>query len=235
MADLFKYQIYCETESQWVTQWAEDEITTCPNNNTHTVTSGSVSIIDQRLEEGPSDFGGRPIVRPDSRPAGTTPAFIGCGDGDGIFDGKDIFWDFSNNDDIVTTVSGYKKKVLDFAFNDNVWIKDGTRYFFDAIKGSYNNILVICTSGSYYYDRDSVPHLATEDVEISRYIYHCFLSGSCSCGDEFNNEGVGQSPLPPGYVLRVEVIVPDSDNCSYGWANLELYRERSCLLPGESV
>jgi hypothetical protein len=41
-----KYNIYCTTESAWVSTWAETEPTVCPNNNGHTINSGSISIVE---------------------------------------------------------------------------------------------------------------------------------------------------------------------------------------------
>jgi len=45
MPDLYKYKIFCETEGLFVYSWGESEPTTCPNNNTHTVTAGSATIV----------------------------------------------------------------------------------------------------------------------------------------------------------------------------------------------
>lgn len=46
MDDIYKYRIYCETESAWVTTWAGEEPTICPNNVVHTISSGSIVIIE---------------------------------------------------------------------------------------------------------------------------------------------------------------------------------------------
>ena len=51
--DLYKYRVYCETESAWAETWGEEPVLVCPNNNGHTVTSGSVTIIEQKLDGGP--------------------------------------------------------------------------------------------------------------------------------------------------------------------------------------
>jgi hypothetical protein len=42
---LNQYTIYCITESQFVTGYAYNPITTCPNNPTHTVNPDSVSLV----------------------------------------------------------------------------------------------------------------------------------------------------------------------------------------------
>jgi hypothetical protein len=50
MSNLYKQEIYCETESAWVNTWKDTDtpITVCPNNNTHTVISSSVHILETR-------------------------------------------------------------------------------------------------------------------------------------------------------------------------------------------
>ncbi|MCK5603408.1 hypothetical protein KAR91_16100 [Candidatus Pacearchaeota archaeon] len=80
MADLFKYRIYCNTESAYVTGWYETEPTVCPNNNTHNIDSTSVVIIEQKLDEGPTDVSGKPRVHQTSRRLGTTTYWTGAGD-----------------------------------------------------------------------------------------------------------------------------------------------------------
>jgi len=43
---VYQYRIYCTTDSQWETVWAETAPTTCPTDTAHTVNAGSVSIVD---------------------------------------------------------------------------------------------------------------------------------------------------------------------------------------------
>lgn len=50
MTTVYRYQIYCETEGDWVTAWGTSPITTCPNNTAHIVTANSVSIVDSLSE-----------------------------------------------------------------------------------------------------------------------------------------------------------------------------------------
>lgn len=45
------YQIYCETESALVTEWATSEPTTCPNNPAHVI--GTVVVLNQNPSETP--------------------------------------------------------------------------------------------------------------------------------------------------------------------------------------
>jgi len=52
MTAVYKYKVYCETESAWVLGWSEsDTITECPNNQAHTITSSSVSVINKISDE----------------------------------------------------------------------------------------------------------------------------------------------------------------------------------------
>jgi hypothetical protein len=41
-----QYRVYCTTERTYVLGWSNTLITTCPNNNTHTIDSTSITIID---------------------------------------------------------------------------------------------------------------------------------------------------------------------------------------------
>lgn len=50
---VYKYRIYCNTESANVYQWAETGPATCPNNTAHSINLNSISIVDQ---QGPSIF-----------------------------------------------------------------------------------------------------------------------------------------------------------------------------------
>jgi hypothetical protein len=43
---LYKYRVWCTTENAWVFTWNNSTPTTCPNNNTHTITSTSTTIVD---------------------------------------------------------------------------------------------------------------------------------------------------------------------------------------------
>ena len=47
--DIYKYRLKCITEDTNVECWRESPPTVCPNNNTHTIDSGSIVIINKRL------------------------------------------------------------------------------------------------------------------------------------------------------------------------------------------
>lgn len=48
-------------------------------------------------------------------------------------------------------------------------------------------------------------------------------------GDELNSETTS-SAIPPNYKFWLEVTVPESDNLSNGWVEIELYRKRTVIL-----
>lgn len=48
MTDVYRYQIYCETEGEWKYVWdtKDNPPTTCPTDTVHTVNSGSVAVVE---------------------------------------------------------------------------------------------------------------------------------------------------------------------------------------------
>lgn len=46
MTTLYKYKIWCTTDSKWEYKWDTEAPTTCPTNNTHSVNTSSISIED---------------------------------------------------------------------------------------------------------------------------------------------------------------------------------------------
>lgn len=46
MKTLYKYRIWCNTENTYVTKWSEIALTTCPNNNGHSVNTSLVDITE---------------------------------------------------------------------------------------------------------------------------------------------------------------------------------------------
>ena len=81
MADLYKYRIWCETESAYFSIWAEEAPTVCPNNNGHTIDESKTSITEENLDEGPKTGpDGKMMVYESSRPLGTKIYFTCEGD-----------------------------------------------------------------------------------------------------------------------------------------------------------
>ena len=238
MSDLYKYRIYCETESTYAYIWAETEPTVCPNNNTHTIDSGSITIIEQQLDDELRMSDGRSIVSANSRPVGYYTMFTMAGDtASGIGDGQKIVWDFSNDDDLMASgvaPEGYKGKCIRIDFLDPVYVKEGCLYFHNADQRSYIDFDIVCPDGQYYLDRNGAPVQANGDVTVVRYVNKHHFSGDCPMGDELNTESANESAIPSNYEIHVRIYVPENDNDSYGYGELELYRARTILLPGES-
>jgi len=188
------------------------------------------SKFNEPIEERSGD--GRQLVVSTSRPRIATTYFTSSGDdisGGVIGTGKAFFYDFENSDDIITAPIGFKRKRIDFGFIDSTWVKEGTVYFHNALKGSYVDMFIVCPAGQYYLKNDGTPTLATEDIVVEHYVNRFFIQGSCSMGDELNTESCS-SEIPNAYKYRFEVTVPESDNNSNGYINLELYRARTVVL-----
>lgn len=61
--DLFKYKVYCNTESAWTYVWSETEPTVCPNNNGHSIDISKTTIIDRILAADPRNNSGNAIIQ----------------------------------------------------------------------------------------------------------------------------------------------------------------------------
>lgn len=195
---------------------------------------------------------GRPIIRSDTRPLNSQTLFTMAGDSPtGIGDGKELRWDFSNDDDLYTgseIPSGYKAKKIEISFHCAVYTKDGCIYFFDAPWGSYVQMDVVVPSGSYYpnpqggipasalgLEGNKMYAYASEDVIYQRYVNKHFIYGNCPMGDELNAEGSSVHPIPVGWYMRGLIVTPENDNVSKGYASIEMHRCHCNLLPGQTV
>jgi len=216
------------------------------------------NLTDIWYEAEPHMDDGRPIVRSDTRPLNTQTYFTIRGDSidstSGVITicgGKDMRWDFSNDDDLFEgpeVPNGYKAKEIKISFACPVYLKDGTIYFFDAPWGSYATMDIMVPKGQYYPNpAGSIPAsalglsgnktyaLASEDTSIQKYIGIHYMYGNCPMGDELNAEGAAVEALPIGWYVRGLIITPEDDNISKGFASLEMYRCHSVLLPGQTV
>ena len=43
---LYRYRIWCSTEGIYVEKWSETQITTCPNNNAHSVDTNLRDLLE---------------------------------------------------------------------------------------------------------------------------------------------------------------------------------------------
>lgn len=188
----------------------------------------------------------RPIMRADSRPVGYRNYFTMRGDeATSIGTGKVFSWDFSNDvDDMTDPPSGYDGKRVEFIFNEGVYLKEGTLYFFNAPKGSYVEMHIVCPQNGYYKHPDgAIPSSAlgqpgedmwtqaTEDTIIATYCRHLLCQGDCPMGDEFNSEGCTESAIPSSYKWWIDVLTPTGEATFNGYVELEIYRPNTCNLP----
>jgi hypothetical protein len=218
--------------------------------------SNAVIYITSFKHNGPTMEDGRPLVRADTRPLGTQTYFTMVGDSvdDEIGNGKVMLWDFSNNDDIYdpNTVEnapiiegGFKAKKVDIMFNEPVYLKDGTLYFFDAPWGSHCSMYVTVPSGNYYPNPNGlIPAAmlglsgndmyayASKDVFYASFVRKQHMYTNCPMGDELNAEGSQVDPVPAGWYVTGLIVTPESDNVSKGYGSFEMYRSTTSKLPG---
>lgn len=50
MTTIYKYRVYCTTDSKYEYVWAETEPTACPVNTAHTIDTNTITIVDTRDE-----------------------------------------------------------------------------------------------------------------------------------------------------------------------------------------
>lgn len=199
-----------------------------------------------------------PKFRADSRPEGTSNYFTMKGDDASVApkigNGKALAWDFSGTDDDVDNAAldamageyggvwpyqipaGMKAKLVRFKFSEATYLKEGTMYFYGADFGSYCDMLIVCPQGQGYYNRQGVPTpAALGPVILSRYCANLMFHGDCPMGDEFNAEGCTERAIPNIYEWWLMIVVPSTDNDNRGYVEMEVYRPRTCLLPGEAL
>jgi len=245
--DLYKYRVYCETESVWVETWAEEPVLVCPNNNGHTVTSGSITITEQNLDMGPQMADGRPLVRADTRPLETETYFTMAGDTvSGVGDGLPMTWNMDDDDDWEDIGDGMTRKIFKLTFNHEIYLKDGAIYFFNAPWGAWVDFYIAVPAGGYYPNQygsipasalgqpgDGMWEYAATDVLYQCYVNRHYMHGDCPMGDELNAEGAAINGLPVGWYLMGHIHAPATASGTgfKGYASIECYRERTIVLP----
>ena len=197
---------------------------------------------------------GRWVVRSDSRPVGFQTYYTMAGDDStaGIGMGQCMSWDFSNDDDLVTgdhVMDGWKCKEILATFICPIYTKDGCLYFFDAPWNCYICMDIVVPPGTWYPNpAGPAPASAlglsgdlmyansgTEWVTFKNYLMRHRMYGSCPMGDELNAEGSAVDALPPGWGIRGRIYTPTSDNTSKGYAELEVHRCHTAVLPGQTL
>jgi len=232
------------------------------HNNLDLNPGAAIRLVSLHKHVNPQSPDGREIIRADSRPTDTETYFSGRGDtASGIGDGATMIWDFSDSNTVFYTYDptsngpkydGYDVAQMDIAYVDNIYIKEGGIYFFDAPWKSFIDMIITVPAGSYYPNPyGQIPAAALGLTGISMYAYaysdvyythytnthHMYQS--CPMGDELNSEGCSMNPMPPGWIIRVLVGTPTGEGAGdppfRGYAYLEMYRKRTVILPGGSV
>ena len=175
---------------------------------------------------------GKEIVKSEVRPLNCTTMLTSAGDSDTVIgSGKWLVFDFANDDDLIDmpSGSGLKRKRLEFSFLDSIWLKEGIIYQFNAPKGAYADLYVVCPSGQYYINNDGISKLANEDISIAHFVCKHPLIGNCPMGDELNSESVSEE-IPNTYKFWIDITAPDDNSDFYGHFSLEIFRKRTIIL-----
>lgn len=181
------------------------------------------------------DADGKLWTKTESRPLSCTTVFTCSGDIIGatpsIGTGARMQWDASVDTFITDGCpSGYKKKSVEIQFCDSVWIKEGTIYYLSALKNSYIDLELICPNGGYYMYLGQVCQNTTgNDLVVDHYVCKHPCQGDVPMGDELNTETCSQE-MPNYLKVRMTITVPVADVLSYGYVEVELYRQRSVVL-----
>jgi hypothetical protein len=199
----------------------------------------------------PVTIDGRPIVRADSRPLETETYFTMAGDtASGVGEGAAMRWNMDDDDDWEDIGDGILCKTFEITFNNEIYLKDGSIYFFNAPWGSYVDFYIVVPAGGYYPNPyGSIPasalgqpgggmwEYASADVLYQCYVNRHYMNGDCPMGDELNAEGAAINGLPVGWKLLGHVHAPATASGTgfKGYASVECYRERTVVLPGDPL
>ena len=184
------------------------------------------------------DASGKLYTRSESRPLDCTTVFTTCGDTNGgtpnIGAGPRLAWDASVSagwvDDQNGAPDGMKQFSVIIQFCDSIWLKEGSLYYMNCMKGSYADMTVLCPNGGYYMYLGQVYQNTTgDDLTVDHYLMKHPLQDSVPMGDELNTETCSQE-LPSYLKFKWTITVPESDATSYGYMELEMYRRRSVVI-----
>jgi hypothetical protein len=190
---------------------------------------------------------GRWMVRSDSRRMGYDIVFAGAGDDTInriIGEGTPFSWDFGAGVEDVRWVTsgvptGFKRQRVDWQFMDGIYMKEGAFYFYNAPKGTYMDMYIVCPAGGYY-DKKFVDeygeitqtfHQAETDVVFGHWVIHYHMEGTCAMGDELNTEASSDILSPEYLIWRAEVTTPDATGYAdfHGHFSLEFNRARTVV------
>ena len=201
--------------------------------------------------EPPTMEDGRPLVRADTRPLETETYFTMAGDTvSGVGDGAPMRWNMDEDDDWFDVGDGYKKKIFKLTFNHEIYLKDGSIYFFNAPWGAYVDFYITVPAGGYYPNEygsipaaalgqpgDGMWSYAATDTLYQCYVNRHYMHDDCPMGDELNAEGAAINGLPVGWYLMGHIHAPATASGTgfKGYASIECYREKTIVLPGDPL
>jgi hypothetical protein len=207
-----------------------------PNGGVFTIAQ-ALRIISNIPIISPMDDEGKQFVRAESRPLTCTTCFTTVGDGSGVLDGEKLEWDASITTEgywvtqaphpSMIIPDGFKLHLAVITYRDSIWIKEGTVYYMDCLKGSYFCMgALVPHMHPFMYKGAVYINITGGDLLVDKYINKHPLQGNVPMGDELNTESCSQE-LPSYVKYMIGVFVPIEDNQSYGCFELEIYRQRT--------
>ena len=172
---------------------------------------------DANQADQPRSYDGKTFVRAESRPLDMTTCFTNRGDSATMIGGGARFIWNSATDSSTDNGDGTKTITVDFGFKDEICIKEGAIYFFDAPFGSEIQLWS-------YVPAAFSPTQA--DMFIDNFVVGHYMYGDCPMGDELNTEAA--STKIPNYIRhQLRIILPTAEATCKGYISLEIYRSQT--------
>jgi len=134
MATVYNWRIWCNTDSQWEYRWDPVEPTVCPVNGAHSIDAAKTAIVETVGDDAPQTSDGKPIVTANAFPGWAIETVVGAGDDSTNGIGAGQVFQMSE----ATTTD----EVIDFYFNDSVYLAAGGAMFKGALLGDYVDLQV---------------------------------------------------------------------------------------------
>ncbi len=175
MADaVYKYRVWCVTDSKYVEVWAEEEPTTCPENNGHTIDPDKTTIVEELIQEFPLsdiDSGKKIAVHPTYKPRieGSETFAVWCGAGDNTTTAEIGGGDLLEFNCVIGTAT-VAKDMYFHPDNGKVWIHEGYLKFEGGGNGDF-----LCAA--FMSSATPVQQVAALDLEITDNWIHLAAGG----------------------------------------------------------
>jgi hypothetical protein len=126
---------------------------------------------------------------------------------------------------------------------EGVYMKEGSFYFYNAPKGTYIDMYIVCPPGGYYDKKfldeegniTQTFHQAETEIVFGHWVVRYPLEGTCPMGDELNTEASSDLLTPEYIIWRAEVTSPEVTGLTdfHGHFTLEFNRGRTVAWPQE--